>query len=99
MKYLGVPVSFRCLKNSNLNFVDNKFIKRLDAWIGGSSSSGGRLTLVDSCLSNLPSYIMTMFLLNKTYIEKLDKHRLRFFWHGKKQKKDIVWSNGPEFVD
>lgn len=31
MKYLGVPVSFRCLKNSDLNFVDSKFVKRLDA--------------------------------------------------------------------
>jgi hypothetical protein len=25
MKYLGVPVSFRCLKNSDLNFIDGKF--------------------------------------------------------------------------
>jgi hypothetical protein len=87
MKYLGVPVSFRGLKNSDLNFIDVKFTKKLDAWVGGSSSSGGRLTLVDSCLSNLPSYIMAMFLLNKTFIEKLDVHRRRFFWHGKKQKK------------
>jgi hypothetical protein len=87
MKYLGVPVSFRGLKKSDLNFIDIKFTKKLDAWVGGSSSSGGRLTLVDSCLSNLPSYIMAMFLLNKTFIEKLDVHRRRFFWHGKKQKK------------
>jgi hypothetical protein len=62
-------------------------LKKLDAWIGGATSSGGRLTLVDACLSNLPSYVMSMFLLNKTFIEKLDKHRRRFFWHGKKQKK------------
>jgi hypothetical protein len=30
---------------------------------------------------------MAMFLLNKTFIECLDKHRRRFFWHGKKQKR------------
>jgi hypothetical protein len=35
MKYLGVPVSFRCLKNSDLAFVESKFIKKtrcLDWW-------------------------------------------------------------------
>jgi hypothetical protein len=35
MKYLGVPVSFRCLKNSDLDFVESKFIKKtrcLDWW-------------------------------------------------------------------
>ena len=87
MKYLGVPVSFQCLKNSDLDYIDGKFVKKLDAWKGGASSSGGRLTLVDSCLSNLPSYIMAMFILNKTFIERLDKHMRRFFWHGKKLKK------------
>jgi hypothetical protein len=30
---------------------------------------------------------MAMFLLNKTFIERLDKHRRRFFWHGKKHKR------------
>jgi hypothetical protein len=75
MKYLGIPVSFRCLKNTDLNYVDGIFIKKLDVWVGGTSSSGGRLILVDYCLSNLPSYIKAMFLPNKTFIEKLDKHR------------------------
>jgi hypothetical protein len=29
---------------------------------------------------------MEMFLLNKTFVEKLDKHRRRFFWAGRKKK-------------
>jgi hypothetical protein len=41
MKYLGMPVSFRCLKNSDLQFIDEIFVKKLDAWKGGASSSGG----------------------------------------------------------
>jgi hypothetical protein len=28
-----------------------------------------------------------MFLLNKTFIGKMDNHRRRFFWAGKKKKK------------
>jgi hypothetical protein len=33
--------------------------------------------LVDSSLSILISYVMYMTLLNKTFIEKVDKHRRR----------------------
>jgi hypothetical protein len=44
------------------------------------------LILVDTSLSSLMSYVMSMVLLNKTFIEKVDKHRRRFFWHGKGEK-------------
>jgi mannosylglycoprotein endo-beta-mannosidase len=84
MKYLGVPVTYRTLRNSNLDPLDSKFIKKLDAWIGGSNSSGGHLTLVNSSLSSLPSYFISLFYLNKSFLEKVDKHRRCFFWHGKK---------------
>jgi hypothetical protein len=40
-----------------------------------------------------------MFLLNKTFIEKLDKHRRRFFGMEKSRKKGTIWSDRPEFVD
>jgi hypothetical protein len=38
---------------------------------------------------------MSMTLLNKTFIEKVDTHRRHFFWHVKKLKKGynmIKWS-------
>jgi mannosylglycoprotein endo-beta-mannosidase len=75
MKYLGVHVTYRNLRVSNLDPLDKKFIKKLDAWVGGANSSGGRLTLVNACLSSLPSYFMSLFLLCKTFLEKMDKHR------------------------
>jgi hypothetical protein len=87
MKYLGVPVTFRNLRVSDLDPLDQKFIKKLDAWVGGANSSGGRLTLVNACLSSLPSYFMSLFMLCKTFLEKMDKLRRRFFWHGKKLKR------------
>jgi mannosylglycoprotein endo-beta-mannosidase len=79
MKYLGVPVTYRNLRVSDLDPLDGKFIKKLDAWVGGANSSGGKLTLVNACLSSLPSYFMSLFLLCKTFLEKMDKHRRKFF--------------------
>jgi hypothetical protein len=85
MNYPGVLVTYRTLRVSDLDSLDSKFIKNLDAWIGGSNSSGGRLTLVNASLSSLPSYFMSLFLFTKTFfLETIGKHRRRFFWHGKK---------------
>jgi hypothetical protein len=40
-----------------------------------------------------------MFLFNKTFLEKADKHRKRFFWQKKKGKKCYhMVLNGVKFV-
>jgi hypothetical protein len=70
MKYLGVPVNYRSLRISDLDPLDGKFIKKLDAWVGGANSSGGRLTMVNACISSLPSYFILLFLLCKTFLER-----------------------------
>jgi hypothetical protein len=41
---------------------------------------------------------MSLFFLNKTFIERLDKHRRHFLWHGKKEKRAIIWSSGLKFA-
>lgn len=56
---------------------------------------GGRHTILDSVVTQLSLYHMSMWLINKTFVEKLDKHRRRFFWQGanKKRRYHLVhWS-------
>jgi hypothetical protein len=50
-------------------------------------SSGGKKILIDASLSSVLYYPMSMFLLKKSFIEKVDKHRRRFFWQKNKNKK------------
>lgn len=64
------------------DFVVAKFAKRCASLLGSSMSSGGRLILLDSSLSSIVYYYMSMFFLPKTVIDKLDKHRRRFFCQG-----------------
>jgi len=64
-----------------------KVSKRLDGWKGGSLSLGGRLTLLNSCLTGIPIYSMSMYRLPKTVIKKIDIIRKRFFWQGSGMKK------------
>lgn len=83
--HIFLPATSSNFKNIYWNFLDAKLIKKIDAWISDSA----RLTLLDSCLSGIPSYYMALFLLNKTSIEKLGKHRRRFFL-GWKEKKTLL---------
>ena len=56
---------------------------------------GGRLIKVNSVLSHIPTFYMSMFLLSKTTLEKWDKPRRKFFWHSKGKKKGyhlVKWS-------
>ena len=80
LKYLGgMDVTYSNLKTDDWDFQVAKFIKKLDAWICDSASSGARLTLLDSCPTGIPSYYMSMHLLQKKVVEKSNKHRRRFF--------------------
>jgi hypothetical protein len=86
MKYLGIPVSDRRLKSSDVGFILEKMGKRLDPWKGKHLSKGGRLILTNSCLSSLPTYTMGFYLLPKDIHKKMDRIRSNFFWQGAEKK-------------
>jgi hypothetical protein len=46
--------------------------------------------LINSCLSNLPIYAMSMFWLPVSVIDKMDIARKRFFWQGGHMKKKNI---------
>jgi hypothetical protein len=71
-------VSPYCLRIEDWIRLEEKFDKRLYSWKGGSLSSAGRITLINSCLSNSPIYHMSMYLLPNTTIKNLDKNRKKF---------------------
>jgi hypothetical protein len=58
----------------------------LDGWKGSALTLGGRQVLINSCLSNLPVYAMSMYWLTVTTLDKMDTVRKRFFWQGEFEK-------------
>jgi hypothetical protein len=62
IKYLGVPMVGSRLHVADWMPISEKLFKRLDGWKGSVLSLGGRLVLINSCLSNLPIYAMSMCL-------------------------------------
>ena len=87
IKYLGVPVAGSRLHVADWMPICEKLLKRLNGWKGSSLSLGGRLVLINSCLSNLPIYAMSMYWLPVSTLTKMDSVRKRFFWQGGSMKK------------
>jgi hypothetical protein len=82
IKYLGVPVSPSRIHVKDWDLVIEKNEKKLAVWKGGTMSSAGRTTLINSSLSNTIVYHMSMYLLPKTVAGVLDKQRGIFFLAG-----------------
>jgi mannosylglycoprotein endo-beta-mannosidase len=56
MKCLGMPIRSLKISKAKLSYVSEKTEKRLGIWQCEYLSSGGKSTLIDSCLSNIPMY-------------------------------------------
>jgi hypothetical protein len=80
IKYLGVPVSPSRLHVGNSLPMIDKSLKKLDMWKGGCMSIAGRSILISASLNNSPIYHMSVYLLPKTMVNRLDQIRRRFFF-------------------
>jgi hypothetical protein len=71
MKYLGVPIDKKKINKNLWCPMIEKLEKRLAGWQGRFLSLGGRLTLLNSCLSNVPLYMLSIYPAPKTVIKKM----------------------------
>jgi hypothetical protein len=72
--------------------------KRLPGWQGRFLSLGGRLNLLNSCLTNVPLYMLSIYPAPKSVIRKLDIYRKRLLWQGGHQSKKSTLSTGIQFA-
>jgi hypothetical protein len=87
LRYLVVLVHDKCMATSDLNYVAAKGEKRVPTWQSVGLSSGGKMILVESCLSSIPSYTMGVYALQEGVHQKMDTARANFFWHGPNMKR------------
>ena len=91
ISYLGIPI-----RPSNLHRADwlpliSRIESRLSTWKAHSLSSAGRLVLVKSVLSAIPSYWMSFLKLPSWVIKKIDSIRRSFLWNGGNAKCLVNW--------
>ncbi|KAH7676557.1 hypothetical protein IHE45_07G024900 [Dioscorea alata] len=80
--YLGVPLSGRKPRRSNWSTLIGIVRSRLSPWKSTYLSLGGRLTLLNSVLSTVPVYWISVFKLPIWVLNKIYKIRRDFLWKG-----------------
>lgn len=65
-KYLGLPLTYKPLKKDDWACVIHNVRRRIDGWQAKLLSRGGRLTLVNSVLANLPPTVALFLYFQST---------------------------------
>uniref|UniRef100_A0A2N9FH95 Reverse transcriptase domain-containing protein n=1 Tax=Fagus sylvatica TaxID=28930 RepID=A0A2N9FH95_FAGSY len=82
LTYLGLPLG----ANFNLKTIWNIVIEKMEKMLGGWKrlylSKGGKLTLLRSTLSSIPTYFLSLFHLPAGVATRLEKIQRDFLWSG-----------------
>ena len=62
--------------------MEERFRNTLALWKRQYISKGGRLTLIRSVLSNMPTYLLSLFRIPKKVRFRLEKIQRDFLWGG-----------------
>jgi hypothetical protein len=81
-RYLGLPLRWGRTRRADEQILIDKIGARLPGWKGCLLTKAGRLTLVPSVLSSIPTYHLTAFPLSKWAIRHIDRIRRNFLWRG-----------------
>lgn len=94
-KYPGLPLHVRQLRRVEFQPLIDKLANRWPTWKGRFLNRSGLLKQVNSVLSVMPTYFLSIFAPSKWVIEKLDRIRRDLF--GKEQRWGVegtVWCGG-----
>ena len=80
MTYLGMPLGTLYKMPSIWNPILERMEKKISSWKRLYLSNGGRLTLLKSTLSSLPTYFLFLFTIPKAVATKLERIQRNFLW-------------------
>ena len=73
MKYLGLPLGANVRDRSIWNPIIEKVERRLAGWKRLYLSKGGKVTLIKSTLSNLPTYFLSLFPIPVEFANRIEQ--------------------------
>ena len=87
--YLGLPLGSSFKSKAVWGAVEGRLERRLVAWERQYLSMGGKLTLIKSTLSNMPTYFLSLFTIPKSIALRLEKLMRDFLWKGSENAQEI----------
>ncbi|KAG7591058.1 Ribonuclease H-like superfamily [Arabidopsis thaliana x Arabidopsis arenosa] len=90
-KYLGLPELFGRKKRDLFESIVTRIKMKAASWSSKRLSAAGKLTMLKSVLTAIPSYSMSCFLLPIGLCKRIQSALTRFFWDSKQEKKGMAW--------
>ena len=90
IRYLGLPLSTGQLCVADWQLVVGKVEQRLEGWKAKVLSKGGRLVLLRSVLSAIPTFSLYVFKIPTSIEQRLSGLMPRFFWKGSKEGRGMA---------
>jgi hypothetical protein len=78
--YLGLPLGARYKSVRIWDDILERMERRLEGWKRMYLSKGGRITLIKSTLSSLPTYFLSLFPIPRTVAMRIEKLQRDFLW-------------------
>ena len=80
MTYLGMPLEVSHKSPTVWNPILEKIERKFASWKKMYLSKGGRLTLLKSTLSSLPTYYLSLFTISTHVANKIERLQRDFLW-------------------
>ena len=87
LTYLGLPLGGESKSSSFWDSVIDRVFRRLDEWKKYFLFLGGRITLIQFCLSHIPSYFLSLFKIPVSRTSRIEKMQRDFLWLGFREGK------------
>lgn len=90
-KYLGLPELFGRKKGDLFSSIVDRIKQKAMGWSNRFLSTAGKMTMLRSALSPVPSYAMSCFQLPVSLCKRIQSTLTRFWWDDRMGSKKMAW--------
>jgi mannosylglycoprotein endo-beta-mannosidase len=93
LKYLGIPLHYDNLSREDIQPLVDKILKKIAGWRGKLLSLAARATLIKTCLSSIPVYLLSFIKFPKWAIKILNTQMANCLWNVSEDNHKIHLAN------
>lgn len=89
--FLGIPIDANHRRKLTWNPIISKLSKRLCSWQGRNLSLGGKISLLNSVLNNIPIFWFSFFKAPRVVLEEITRIQKQLLWGYKEGRRGMCW--------